>query len=267
MHPDTQNKKRPIEDSEQDEHGESAIQEGLPARKKKSAHRGSRSGKAKTKRLENYVRSGGPERARVVINNLTGKNFEYDEATKLITMIEIRHPLQYPDEFVQTRKDQKMVRNTIRKEYPDTRQLQNLPVVPSMPDGILRVPTPLSNLTSDPDHPPYLMLRLVSIVSRRKQSELLAAWDKVKVSSPKHYIKREAARSATPAYHFGVWEVTAPAPYITQESKDQTADALLAIDKLLGLVKEQVVPKIISMMKEYLPVQWKHQERSVNFIA
>ena len=262
MHPDTPNKKRPLEDGEHDDQGDRALQEELPARKKKkSAHRGKRSGKVKTERLEKYVESGGPERAREVINNLTGKNSQYDEATPLSTLLETRHPLQYPDEFLHTRKDQKMVRDTIRTEYPDAADPENLPVVPSMPGGILRVPTPAATLALDADHPPYLMLRLVSIVSPRKQLELLAAWDRLKATSPRHYIKSEEARSATPAYHFGTWEVTARAPYITRESKDQTADAILAIDNLLGLVKEQVIPKIISMMKEYLPVQWKHQER------
>ena len=261
MHPDTPNKKRPIEDGEVDEQGDRTMQEDLPAHKKKRTNRGTRSAKAKTERLQKYVESGGPARARKAINNLTGKSFESDEAIPLITMLEIRHPLHYPDEFVHAKKDQKMVREKIRKEYPDAQHLENLMVVPSMPDGILRVPTPASTLVSDPNHPPYLMLRLVSIVSERKQSELLAAWDQVQATSPRHYIKREEARSATPAYHFGVWEVTARAPYITRETKDQTADAILAIDKLLKLVKEQVVPKIISMMKEYLPVQWKHQER------
>lgn len=184
----------------------------------------------------------------------------------LITALEIRHPFHYPSEFVHAKKDQKMVRDTVLEQYPDARHPENLPAAPSMPDGILCVPTPASHLVSDPNHPPYLMLRLVSIVSIWKQSELLAAWDQVKATSPRHYIKSEEARSATPAYHFGVWEVTARAPYITRESKDQKANAILAIDRLLRLVKEQVVLKIISMMKEYLPIQWHHQERYVRLI-
>jgi hypothetical protein len=182
-------------------------------------------------------------------------------------LIEIHHPSHYPDEFVGTKKDQQMVRETIHNEYPDALHPESLATVPSIPDGILLVPTPAYKLVSDPEHPPYLMLRLASIVSQWKQSELLAAWDKVKATSPRHYIKSEEARSVTPAYHFGIWEITNRVPYITRETKSQTAAAILAIDKLLGLVKEQVVPKIISMMKEYLPVQWQHQQRYVNLIA
>jgi hypothetical protein len=261
MHTDLTNKKRPIEDGEDDEQGDRAMQEGLPARKKKRAHRGKRSEKARTERLQNYVKSGGPKRSRMTINDLTRKNFEYDEATKLITKIEISHPSHYPDDFVDTRRDQKIVRKTVSKEYPDAQHPENLPVVPSLPHGILHVPTPKPELDSDPDHPPYMILRLVSIVPEWVQLALLDAWDQVKATSPRHYIKSEEARSATPAYHFGIWEVTALAPYITRESKDQTANAILAIDKLLRLVKELVVPKMISMIKEYLPVQWKHQER------
>ena len=49
MHPDISNKKRPIEGGERDKQGDRAVQEGLPARKKKRMHRGTRSGKAKLK--------------------------------------------------------------------------------------------------------------------------------------------------------------------------------------------------------------------------
>lgn len=261
MHPDPTNKKRPIEDGKDDEQCDRALQEELPARQKKRTHRGRRSGKAVAERLQSYVNSGGPERARKTINNLTRKKFKYHEAMKLITEIEISHPWHYPDEFVHARKYQKLVKETISQEYPDAQDPENLPVVPSLPHGILHVPTPQAMLVSDPDHPPYMLLRVVSIFSEQKQLALLAAWDEVKAASPRHHIKSEVARSVTPAYHFGIWEVTARAPQITRESRDQKAHAILAIDKLLGLVKKLVVPKMISMIKEYLPVQWKHQER------
>jgi hypothetical protein len=261
IHPERSNQKRPIEDDQHEKHGDGVSQEGLPARKKRLAHRGTRSKKAHADRLRKYVDSGGPERARKVINNLTGMNYQCDQGIRLITKIEIHHPSHYPDDFVNAKKDQQMVRTTISKEYPDARHPENLHVVPLTRNGILKVPTPKYKLSLDPDHPPYLILRLDLIVSVKKQWALLAAWDQVQAASPQHYIKREQARSTTPAYHWGIWEVTAPAPYITRESKDQTAEAILAIDKLLGLVKELMVPKIIQMMKEYLPVQWKHQER------
>lgn len=237
------------------------MQEDLPARKKKRAHRGTRSIKSKNERLIKYVNSKGPERARKVINNRTGKNFGYDEATRLISKVEIHHPSHYPSEFVHAPKDRLKVRTTVRKEYPDSQHPENYPVLPSNPDGILLTPTPPSTLVSDPQHPPYMILRLISIVSERTQSELLAAWDQVKATSPKIYIKDDDARSITPAYHFGIWEVTSRVPHVTRETRDQTANAILAIDKLLRLIKAQVLPKIISMMKEYLPVQWAHQQR------
>jgi hypothetical protein len=40
MHPDTQNKKRPIEDGELDEQGDRTMQEDLPAHKKKRTNCG-----------------------------------------------------------------------------------------------------------------------------------------------------------------------------------------------------------------------------------
>jgi hypothetical protein len=98
-----------------------------------------------------------------------------------------------------------------------------------------------------------------------KQGKILRAWDQVQATSPRHLIKREGARSTTPAYHWGVWEVTASRPYITLESHQQTPEAILAIDNLLGLVKKHVVAKIIKITKEYLPYQWIRQERQVDF--
>jgi hypothetical protein len=154
-----------------------------------------------------------------------------------------------------------MVRRTIAQEYPDTKHPENFAVVPSMPHGILKIPTPPYQLSQDPEHPPYLILRLDSIISGKKQGDILAAWDKVQAISPRHLIKRKGARSAVPAYHWGVWEATARMPHITLESQRQTPDAIVAIDKLLGLVKKFVVPKVIKITKEYLPDQWKRQER------
>jgi hypothetical protein len=127
------------------------------------------------------------------------------------------------------------------------------------------VPTPKDIQSLDPDHPPFLVLRHDSIISPKKLSEILAAWDFVQSTSPKHHIKREN-RSATPGYHWGIWEITLDHPCITRESREQSKEAILAIDQLLGLVKELVVPKIIKMTKEYLPVQWTHQERYINFL-
>jgi hypothetical protein len=134
-----------------------------------------------------------------------------------------------------------------------------------MPHGILKIPTPKYVLSKDPEHPPYLVLCLDSIISKKKQGEILTAWDRVQATSPHHLIKHEEACSATPAYHWGIWEVTAKTPYIIQESKKQTPEVISAIDTLLDLVKKLVVPKIIKITKEYLPDQWTRQERLVNF--
>jgi hypothetical protein len=186
------------------------------------------------------------------------------KAAGLTTPLEIYHPSHYPSDFVCTRKDQELVRKTIGLEYPDAKYPETFPVLPSASHGILKIPTPLSELSQDPDHPLYLLLRLDSLISWKNQGDILAAWDELQVTTPRHLIKREEARSATPAYHWGVWEATAPRPYITSESHRQTPEAILAIDKLLRLVKKFVIPKVIKTTKEYLPHQWKRQEEYVN---
>jgi hypothetical protein len=54
------------------------VQEVPPAKTrgmKKKTHRGTRSKKAKDRRSEKYVASGGPQRARKVIEGLTGGHY------------------------------------------------------------------------------------------------------------------------------------------------------------------------------------------------
>ena len=181
----------------------------------------------------------------------------------LTDAIEIFHPWHYSDAFINIKRNQELVRQTVLKEYPDATNPETLPSVPSFPHGILKIPTPAYKLLSDPEHPPYLLLRLDSIITKKNQGDILRAWDCLQATSPSHLIKREGARSATPGYHWGIWEVTAQTPYITSESKKQTPEAILAIDNLLGLVKKMVVPKIIKMTKHYLPNQWLQQERCI----
>lgn len=178
-------------------------------------------------------------------------------------MSETYHPSQYPDECLGISKSCKLVREIILREFPDASQPQNLPAVPQTPSRILAIPTPGSYLQDDPQHPPYMMLRCVSVINPRTQAQLLAAWDRVQLVSPAHHIKREQARSVTPAYHWGVWEANASTPFITRESRKQSDEAVAAIDELLNLVRKRVVPKVIELSRHYLPLQWKEQERLV----
>ena len=178
---------------------------------------------------------------------------------------EIYHPPHYPDECIGLPKNGPRLRELIQREYPDACHPENLPAVPSAPDKILNVPTPEYILQADPHHPPYLILRCVSVISARTQEQLLAAWDRVKTVKPRQYIKREHGRSATPAYHWGVWEASSLRPFITRETRDQSVEAIAAIDQLLNLVRQRVVPKAVEMIRHYLPEQWKAQERCVAF--
>jgi hypothetical protein len=91
--------------------------------------------------------------------------------------------------------------------------------------------------------------------------ELLAVWDWIQLSEPKHWRKNDESRSKTPAYHFGVWETTASQPIITRESHLQRKEAIRAIDGLLGLVKKYVVPRIVKGLQQDLPIQWQEQEQ------
>ncbi|KIJ94474.1 hypothetical protein K443DRAFT_125203 [Laccaria amethystina LaAM-08-1] len=209
--------------------------------------RGKQKPETKALKLEKYVDSGGPHWASMVIDNLT----------------KIYHHPHYPYECIGIKIDGALVREIIWVEYQTQVSWKTSQPFPPTPDKILVVPTPPSVLQADPQHPPYLMLCCVSVVPPG-QALLLAAWDCVKSVSPKQYIKREQSHSATPAYHWGVWEKTQLTPYITSESSKQSVEAIAAIDKLLNLVGQRIVPKAIEMTQYYPPEQWKAQERAYN---
>jgi hypothetical protein len=201
----------------------------------------------------------------MVIDDMTGKYRISSVFLHVIHLVsEIYHPSHYPDECLGIRRNGAKVREIILNQFPDACHPENLPAVPTSPGTVLAVPTPSEELKADPQHPPYLMLHCVSVVSPRTQSLLLAAWNRVLSVSPKNHIKLEQSRSKTPAYHWGVWEASASKPLITRESRLQSREAIAAIDNLLSLVGQLVVPKVIRMTRYYLPVQWEAQERYAN---
>ncbi|KAG1737483.1 uncharacterized protein EDB91DRAFT_1249614 [Suillus paluster] len=93
-----------------------------------------------------------------------------------------------------------------------------------------------------PEIPPYLIMRLEHFLTDDQQGGLLAQWDRFIASCE--------------ALHLGVWEVTAKKPRLTLESRDQSDEAVEAMDDLLCFIKTYIAPKIGTAFKEHAPVQW-----------
>lgn len=124
----------------------------------------------------------------------------------------------------------------------------------------VRVP----NLESlDPRHPPYLMLRFDNVLSIAGQKRIFQAWLDLQSLNPKHHIAREMSRSTTPALHVGIWEMSSATPYVTRETVKQTEEVIIALDRLLLLVKSLMVPKILSLTRRFIPNQFSRNQRHV----
>jgi hypothetical protein len=106
-------------------------------------------------------------------------------------------------------------------------------------------------------------MRFDHILNERLRDRLLRAWEELQKTYPVHAPKNDSNRSKTPAFHFGTWELYKSEPKITVESRDQKPPAITAIDKLLLLIADFLVPKIKSLLQRYGPRQWDRQQRYV----
>jgi hypothetical protein len=155
------------------------------------------------------------------------------------------------------RKDGKRVRKLIARKYAGSPLTNPL-------EEHARFFLPVPDLSSrDPNHPPYLMLRFTKVLSLSNQTRVLQAWDALQALNPVHHIAREKSRSTTPGLHVGVWELNSTTPYITKETTSQEEDVIIALDHLLELVKQLMVPKINSLTRRYLPIQFARFQLSV----
>jgi hypothetical protein len=75
------------------------------------------------------------------------------------------------------------------------------------------------------------------------------------VSDPRHILKPDANCSTSEAFHLGVWEITAKKPCLTLESRDQSPEAVEAMDNLLCFIKTYIAPKIATVFEEHAPIQ------------
>jgi hypothetical protein len=99
-------------------------------------------------------------------------------------------------------------------------------------------------------------MRFDHIFNERFRDCLLSAWEELQKANPVHMPKDDSNYSKTPAFHFGMWELYKLEPKITVESCDQKPPAIAAIDKLLLLIADFLVPKVKSLLQRYRQRQW-----------
>ncbi|KAJ7685268.1 hypothetical protein DFH06DRAFT_1028808 [Mycena polygramma] len=233
--------------------------------------RGSRASSKDQARLKVYLKPGGTyEKGQKTIQKLT----------------EVKTVKKFPTEFLTCGRNGQKVRDTIAELYPTPVEL--LPNLADNDDGILIIPAPkmkpkeakrvgpaqMPKYTTKRagmtpamvDHLstlgliPFLLLRCSDVLSEHVQGLFWIAWDAIMAARPA-YPKHEPGRSATPAYHFGIWSLFMLRPLITTETRQSTLSPnrqqvlVPLIDAFLRLVQEYMVPKARRLLMKYAPQQ------------
>jgi hypothetical protein len=119
--------------------------------------------------------------------------------------------------------------------------------------------------------PPYLLMRFSSVISEKIRDRLLCAWDDLNdlgLELP----KPDPQRSSSAAAHLGVWgirgngglRVTGDSQQKSIKDPKQRAEVIAAMDHLLGIIKNEVVPKLHALINRHAPNQRRLQKRYVN---
>ncbi|KAJ7170562.1 hypothetical protein C8R43DRAFT_944468 [Mycena crocata] len=234
---------------------------------------GKRSKAAIARRTAAYMAPGGPHKM---------------GETKRTSMTEL-HPVEkFPGKFLSVPHNAKKICATIKKQYPGNPTM--LPDISENHVNILLVPTPemtskqagkviagqwpsylescvqkagLTLLTTTLETLgalPYLLVRCSNVISEFVQALFWNAWLAFMAAKPK-FPSKEHGRSATPAFHFGIWGLYKQLPIITcnaRASRKTSAKQLILIpliDRLLLLQLEIMGPvyaRVKSALKEEL---------------
>ncbi|KAG2110900.1 uncharacterized protein F5147DRAFT_574195 [Suillus discolor] len=107
-------------------------------------------------------------------------------------------------------------------------------------------------------------MRFEHLITAEEQHRLWFQWDQLLAAKPAHLLKCDKNRSASEAWHLGVWEITGKKPRLTSETASQMPEAIEAIDVLLRFIKTYIAPKISGVFQEHTPAQWEALCRAHN---
>lgn len=199
--------------------------------------------------------------------------------------------MPYPDDFTEWGRNGKLVTETVAKRWPTAPG--NLPLATSDdrltllvtsdeptaeqmkhigPGGVARwlklkgvLPVAQKAALALDGVPPLLIMRFANVIPQKTCDIMEIKWDRLKAVGvrPPH---RDARRSGTGAWHFGVWNLYGDKPRITGDSvqlllrEPQKTMFMEALDDLASTFKRLVLPKLERLMGEYVPEQKRVQD-------
>lgn len=133
---------------------------------------------------------------------------------------------------------------------------QNLPIEDNTSRYFYMAPKPQPGVPKPLT--PYLAIRFRNLVNVRTSTRLIHLWDQMLQNNIK-FPHSDQNRSATPALHLGVWELCDKTPRLTADTRTQSKTVQDIIDRFLDTIRVEIAPKILTLLKEYCPEQYKRQ--------
>ena len=114
-----------------------------------------------------------------------------------------------------------------------------------------------------PGHTKDLIRRFTGVIPLLSQHAILDAWRSFIDTKPTVHVgcKKTEARSATSAFHFGVWSTRQAKPITTTDTHDQPERAQAATTLFIDTLRRHVAPWIFKLMVIYYQDQLKENTR------
>lgn len=160
----------------------------------------------------------------------------------------------YPNHFIKLPQSQKEARAiTSRLFETDPHKL-----VPYPFEGNFFISLP-ANVPLSHGQPNFLVMRFDKVFNAEINVAILAGWIELEETGITHSEKR-MSRSLVKAIHAALWSQYSSFPMITLDSRDQSADTLIALDKLLLLIRKYVAPRLFRLLWRYDYNNWYRQQ-------
>ncbi len=221
-----------------------------------ASRRGRRNPETSKLKASEWVKSGGLTKVEAIIHSKTSEHDSMLVPTNSKFLSARDTVEEYPGHFVGGPMNAAKVTETIQNLYPGliTRDLPSVTTI-----GRFYIPTPIKRHAL---HPPYLIARFDQVVKQSVNERLIAAWDNL-LQAGIRFPKPHLSRSSTPALHLGIWEAYSKQPFVTSDSRAQSSDVIVAMDKFLYLIRQLIAPKLLNLLKRDYPQQYERQMRCV----
>ena len=130
-------------------------------------------------------------------------------------------------------------------------------------DGTLlgKYASPTNGIQVPDDFPLYLWARFDKVITKQTQRKLLQLWDVFQpLAEHTGNHGRDKNRGPTDAYHFGIWEHYGQHPRVTQDSIQQSPEAIKALDGLLDIVAGPIATSVNNLLMYHAPRLYSKQQ-------